>query len=249
VSDDWDNVPQSFLPRLTWKYFIKPIIKKCSYAICSISQKQKQLFGARNKRTFVLPNGVENSFKETINHISVNENPNTINFIAHLRDWYDFELLFDVFAELPDIKLRIYGAGALFELLNEKAKLTDNIKMMGSVSHGETARLLKESILGIIPLKDNVLNDSTCPVKLFDYWAARKAVIATPTYELQSIGSDCILFARTKEEWLKHIRFLLENPGRRTYLAKTAYEKINDMYNYDALTKRFTEQLEKISFV
>ncbi len=249
VSDDWDNVPQAFIPHKTWKYIIKPIIKKFSFAIASISHKQLQLYKLTHKRAFLLPNGVENSFREDINSLHENKKMNLINFIAHLRDWYDFELLFDVFSELPNITLHIYGTGELLEALSEKAKQHNNIHIMGSVSHKETARLLKDSFIGIIPLKNNLLNDSTCPVKLFDYWAARKAVVATPTFELQQTGSDCILFAKNKEEWIKQIRFLMDNPERRSFLSNTGYEKIVDYYNYDVLTQKFIEQLEKMQFV
>ncbi len=239
VSDDWDNVPQNITARWMWKRIIRPVVAKYSYAVASISHRQAALFSKKNKKTFILPNGVSMTFVEKIDGISENNPTPTVNFIANLRDWYDFDLLFDVFGELPDIQLNIYGLGPLFDMLSEKAKNYNNIRLMGNVKSEETPQLLKETLIGIIPLKNNVLNDSTCPVKLFDYWAAQKAVVATPTIELKSIGNDCILFACTKEEWLREIRFLLKNPLRRDFLGSTAYTKVIEKYNYDNITETF----------
>jgi len=245
VSDDWDNIPQSESAVLAWKSIIKPLIAKFSFAIASISHKQFIVFSKKNKNTYILPNGISMSFVDKLADIKEDVEQNTVNFIANLRDWYDFDLLFEVFNEMPDFQLNIYGLGPLYENLIEKAKSYKNIKMMGNVNHQDTVQLLKDSVIGVLPLKNNILNDSTCPVKLFDYWAAQKAVVAAPTYELETIGSDCILFACTKDEWIKQIRFLIENPLRREFLGMTAYEKIIDKYNYNVITERFIKQIVK----
>ena len=202
-----------------------------------------EFYSKKNKNTFILPNGLNTSFIENINSLEENNNSNTVNFIANLRDWYNFDLLFDVFAELPELQLDIYGLGPLYEALKEKTESYKNICLHGNVSQEGTAKLLKDSLFGVIPLKPNVLNDSTSPVKLFDYWAAQKAVVGTPTYELKSIGADCILFAQTKEEWLSHIRFLIDNPDRRKFLGKTGYDKIIEKYNYEDITDSFIKKI------
>jgi glycosyltransferase involved in cell wall biosynthesis len=244
VSDDWDNVPQDKKALWVWKIIIKPIVVRFSHGIVSISHKQFALYSKKNINTFILPNGVNTLFIEKINSFKENNEDNTVNFIANLRDWYDFDLLFDIFEELPQLQLNIFGTGPLYNILSQKAEIHKNICLMGNVSQEKTVQLLKESVIGIIPLKNNTLNDSTSPVKLFDYWAAQKAVVATPTYELQSIGADCILFAQTKEEWIKQIRFLTDNPKRRKFMGETGYDKVTDCYNYDEITRKF---LEKIS--
>ena len=239
VSDDWDNVPQARTARWMWKFVVKPIVTKFSYAIASISQKQLVLFSKKNKNTFILPNGVNMCFVDKINDIKENNSQNIVNFIANLRDWYDFDLLFEVFNEMPEIQLNIYGLGPMYETLSDKSKNFRNIRLMGNVKQEDTARLLKDSLIGIIPLKNNLLNDSTCPVKLFDYWAAKKAVVATPTFEIKSIGGDCVLFASTKDEWLTQMRFLIENPLRRELLGLSAHEKVIEKFNYDIITETF----------
>jgi len=244
VSDDWDNMPQSRASQWMWKHIIKPAVAKFSYAIASISHKQLALFKKKNKNTFILPNGLICNFIDNINSFEENNNSKTVNFIANLRDWYDFDLLFDVFSELPELQLNIYGLGPLYESLKEKSEKYSNIHLLGNISQEGAAKLLKDTLFGILPLKPNILNDSTSPVKLFDYWAAQKAVVATPTLELKSIGEDCILFAQNKQEWLKHIRFLIDNAGRREFLGKTGSEKIVNKYNYEDITGSFLKKIK-----
>lgn len=244
VSDDWNHVPQQTVARFMWKKIIKPFVLRYAGAILSVSHKQYHLCLKKNKNTNLLPNGVEMSFIKSIDHEDSKQESGNVNFITHLRDWYDFDLLFDIFIELPHISLHIYGDGPLKDELMHKTAHIPNIHVCGNRTHEDTARLLGETFIGLIPLKKSVLNDSTCPVKLFDYWAARKTVVATPTEELKIIGTDCVLFATSKDEWIKQIQFLLQNPERRQILGNTGREKIDVTYNYDAITASFLKITE-----
>lgn len=244
VSDDWDYVPQQKGALFLWKKIIKPFVLRYAGAILSVSHKQYNLCLKKYKHTFLLPNGIEMSFLKKIDKEGCKKESGNVNFIAHLRDWYDFDLLIDIFVEMPQISLYIYGDGPLKDELLQKTAHIPNIHVCGNRTHEDTARLLGETSIGLIPLKKTILNDSTCPVKLFDYWAARKAVVATPTEELKIIGTDCVLFASTKDEWVKQIQFLLENPARRQVLGNTGREKIDITYNYDAITASFLKITE-----
>jgi len=243
ASDDWDNVPQDISARIVWKILIKPLITRFSYAIAAISHKQFEAFRKKKKKTFLLPNGVSNNFISKAEGIDASNTNNTVNFIANLRDWYDFDLLFDVFKEFPTLQLNIYGSGSLFNELKKKSALYSNIKLMGNIEHELSVKLLKESLFGIIPLKKNILNDSTCPIKLFDYWAAQKVVIATPTYEMNAIGKDCILFASSKETWVKHIRYVLYYTKLAKILERVGHEKIINTYNYNYIYQHFINNI------
>ncbi|OQA01004.1 MAG: putative teichuronic acid biosynthesis glycosyltransferase TuaH [Bacteroidetes bacterium ADurb.Bin408] len=248
VSDDWDHVPQRTAACFLWKSIIKPVVLKYAHAVLPVSHKQYDLCLKKNKNTFLLPNGVELPFIKKIDNEESNNESETVNFIAHLRDWYDFDLLTEIFIEIPRMTLNIFGDGPLKNELIQKTAHIPNIKVLGSRIHEDTARLLNETAIGLLPLKKTILNDSTCPIKLFDYWAARKAVVATPTEELKILGSDCLLFATTKDEWIKQITFLLNNPERRKILGHTGREKVEKTYNYDAITEvflRITKRLLK----
>ncbi|MDD3875856.1 MAG: glycosyltransferase [Bacteroidales bacterium] len=246
VSDDWDNVPQNALSRFYWKYISKPLITKMSTAILSISNQQLEIFSKKSKKTHLLPNGKEVGFLETMNEIKPCMNEDTVIFIGNLRDWYDFDLMFEVFKELPELRLQIFGLGPMYKALESKAQQYDNIEVKGNLPYEKIPEILKSSFCGIIPLKLNKLNDSTCPVKLFDYWAAGKAVIATPTKEVFFIGEECVLFAESKEAFVKHLIFLKNNPNRKEVLAKIGFEKVTEVYNYQVITQKFLKIVNTI---
>lgn len=243
VTDDWEEVDTNKFTRFYWKHIAKPLIGKLSYSITSSSYRQAEIFKKYNSKTYTITNGKPNAFIEQTEKYHAVISKNEINFIAQLRDWYDFDLLFAVFKEFPELNLNIYGKGELYEYLLKKSESYSNIKVLGNVDGKYVPKLTAESLFGILPLKSTKLNDSTCPVKLFEYWAAKKVVIASPTYELQQIGKDCILFAGTKEEYIQQIRSILNDKKLRNDIGEVGYKKVKETYNYENIGKRFEEIL------
>ncbi|HTB32696.1 MAG TPA: glycosyltransferase [Bacteroidia bacterium] len=240
--DDWEEIEKNKGVRLYYKYIAKPVLTKLSYAITATSHKQVEVFGRHNKRVFLIPNGKPMDFiKKTGEYIIQNmEEGRTINFIATLRDWYDFDLLFDVFREFPELQLNIYGEGELFEYLKNKSAQYSNITMKGHADSELLPRLIAESLFGVLPLKLNKLNDSTCPIKLFDYWSAKKAVIASPTYEMQKISENGgMVLAAKKQEYINAIRLLLNDKALRDSIGEKGYRNMLEKYNYDIIIPQF----------
>ena len=192
-----------------------------------------------NKNAFLVPNGVSIESIQEFDRHSSNSDSNIVHFIATLRDWYDFDLMFDVFSQFPELELHIHGKGPLYDYLADKSKLYSNIHLMGYLDPILFHETVAQSLFGILPLKLNEMNDSTSPVKLFDYWAAKKAVIASPTYELQKIGKDCILFAKNKDEYINKIKLILKNEKLRGNLGEKGYTKITEIYNYEKIGELF----------
>jgi glycosyltransferase involved in cell wall biosynthesis len=245
VTDDWELADPGLAGRF-YKYFIKPVIARYAYAVTSTSYSQFEYFSSRrNKNTWLISNGISPDIVEKLQRIKETAgNEKSVNFIGSLRDWYDFDLLFSVFRELPEITLNIYGEGPLFALLKEQAKDDSNIYVYGNVDRQLVPELLKNSLFGVLPLKITKLNNSTCPIKLFEYWGASKAVIATPVDEVKKIGCDVVLFAADKNEFVRCARLLAESKELAGKLGKQALKKIEEVHNYQVIAKRFIEIIE-----
>ncbi len=243
--DNWVQVEKNKLLKFYLKNIFYPIVGKFSFAITNTSHYLKELMKKYNKRNYLIPNG------KSLKDIKRFRNPNFHQqkkavFIGSLRDWYDFDLLVNVFKKFPKIKLEIYGTGKMYNHIKEKVKTIKNIKLMGSINGAMVPRLTAESLFGILPLKNNNLNKGTCPIKLSDYWAAGKVVIATPTCELLKIGKNCCLFAGTKDEWIKQIKKIVENKNLRQRMGKLSSEKIDKIYNYKAISTKFNKIIKSI---
>jgi len=178
VMDDWEMIEKNSLVRFYYKHIVRPIIGRRAFAITSTSNRQAELFRKYNRNVHLIPNGKPFAFIQQATAFFT-DGKKTVNFISTLKDWYDFDLLFNVFAEFPDLQLNIYGEGELLDELKNKAQHFSNISIKGNVDSALLPRLTAESLFGILPLKLNALNETTCPIKLFDYWSAKKAVIAS----------------------------------------------------------------------
>ncbi len=246
ITDDWGEVDRGLLTSWYWKKRVRPALARKAGAIVSASQRQAEYFRDRHPLVQVVPNGKPEAFIRQIESAALDPSAPHVNFIASLRDWYDYDLMTEAFGAFPELELRIYGSGPMEGSIREKAAAYPNIHVMGNAPQSALPALLKSSLFGIIPLRPIPLNDSTCPVKLFDYWAASKAVIACPGDEIRRIAGDSIIYATQAEEMKAAIRLLLDRPALRESLGKTGLEKINSLHNYRIIGNTFLELIRQL---
>ncbi len=246
VTDDWEEVLSGKVLKLFYRFIAKPVLGRFSYAIVSTSDCQALNFLHYSENVHVVPNGKTMEFirnqadrSDEAGHIFNASGKKTVNFISSLRDCYDFELLFAVFQELPELELNIYGEGELYESLLEKSAWYSNVHVKGNAGAELFSTLMSETVLGILPLKLNKLNDSTCPIKLFDYWTFKKPVVASPTAELKKIAGGAVHFATTRDEYLEAIRTILKNDTLNGPMVEKGYRNMIERYNFDVLTQQF----------
>ncbi len=245
VTDDWSKADTSFSGQLLWKFINRKAIIRHAATIVTTSHKQYEFFKPKHPHVHLIPNAIDMSYAHSTNGFIKKTPGLKVNFIGNIRDWYDFDLLFDVFASLKELELNIYGEGPLYKTIKYKAQKYDNIFVHGSIDYSKVPNLIKESIIGIIPLKNNKLNESTMPIKLLDYWAASKAVVCTPTYEMQKSAGDAVLFANNHKQWQQQIMQLIHNSDLRKKLGEKAFHKAKNTFTYDIVTQKFVRIFDK----
>jgi spore maturation protein CgeB len=107
--------------------------------------------------------------------------------------------------------------------------------------------MLKRSFCGILPLRINELNQSTCPIKLFDYWGASRAVISSPVEEVVRVGGDTLLYASTKEEYVAAIKRLAGDDSLAEELGREGKKKVDETHNYTSISHQFLQILNSRS--
>jgi glycosyltransferase involved in cell wall biosynthesis len=240
VTDNWEEVDKSMAGRI-YKSFLKPVLARFSHAVTCTSQRQYNDFLKRRKdQTVLISNGINPQLLAGLEEEKSRPSSGAeVNFIGSLRDWYDFELLFEVFRDLPGIELHIYGTGPLYEKLLEASLSIPNIHVRGNVDPSLTGSLLQRSLFGILPLKINELNQSTCPIKLFDYWGASRAVVSSPVEEVVRVGGESVLYASTREEYLEAINRLIHEKGLAEKLGSEGRKKVDEIHNYKHIADQF----------
>lgn len=249
VCDNWELVDRSMAGRI-YKFLFKPLLARYSYAITCTSLRQFNYFQNRRKsHTFLISNGINPGLQKDLNQIlqekdkPSRESGHEVNFIGSLRDWYDFDLLFEVFREFPDINLNIYGLGPLYTELLEKSSAIPNVHVHGNIEPSLSAALLQRTLFGILPLRINELNNSTSPIKLFDYWGASKAVISTPVEEVVRVGGETVLYASTRQEFADCINRLINDRELDGRLGMEGKQKVDKTHNYINITDQFLQIL------
>ena len=249
VTDNWELVDRSMAGKI-YSLVLKPLLARFSFAVTCTSLPQFNYFQNRRKsHTFLISNGINPRLMEELNLLQPEkEKPeqtpgSEVNFIGSLRDWYDFELLFEIFREFPDIDLNVYGLGPLYAELLERSRSIPNVHVHGNIEPILSAALLQRTLFGILPLRINELNNSTCPIKLFDYWGASRAVISTPVEEVSRVGEEAMLYASTRQEFVDCINRLINDGELAERLGMEGKQKVDKTHNYKNITDQFIQIL------
>jgi glycosyltransferase involved in cell wall biosynthesis len=99
--------------------------------------------------------------------------------------------------------------------------------------------------VGLLPLEDNEHDRGKSPLKLLQYSAARRPLVATP------VGIDLELFkpgetflpAAGREEWVAALARLVDDPTLRSRLGAAAREVVERNYSFASWTPAFTDAL------
>lgn len=100
----------------------------------------------------------------------------TIGYVGHLTDsWFDWPLIEEAAARLPQITFEIIGHGA-----PENLNLPANVKLLGPKTHDELPEIVKSWKVALIPFKDLPLTRSVDPNKIYEYFAWGMRCISAP---------------------------------------------------------------------
>ena len=91
------------------------------------------------------------------------------------------------------VEVVVAGDGADAPLLRERVarERIDNVRMVGSVSHGDVPRLYAEADAAVVLLRDRPLFERALPTKMLEAMAAGRPVVLSARGEAARLVSDC----------------------------------------------------------
>jgi len=184
-------VPQKVFQGLAYK--IESANMKESDKVISINEGLKDYtvqMGAKKENTDVIRAGVDlelfkNEYREPMRkELGLKDGDVVLFFMGWL---YDFSGLKEVALELAknsetNIKLLILGRGDLWDTLQEiitKNELSNQIIMKEWVPYNDVPKYIMAADICILPAYKNDIMMNIVPIKLYEYMAAGKPVIAT----------------------------------------------------------------------
>lgn len=210
--------------------------------ITTINNRHKQMIQSRVRRpVYVIRDGVhEDILKPSVNLRKEKKDTGKIVLIFvgqlnHFRLDPLFRAMPDLTAELPSIHLQILGSGPQFDRyrrMTDHLGLKDNVSFEGYISH--------EKIFDYIASADIAYSDDWSiigfPMKLFDYMALGKAIVAEGTESVKELLTDQVnaLLYTNEAELKEKILTLARDEASRKKLGETARK----MMEYHTWEKR-----------
>jgi glycosyltransferase involved in cell wall biosynthesis len=211
--------------------------------------------GLNPEKITIIPNGVDTSkFTPEVDTTEIRrkhrlENSCVVLFTGHLEEWAGVNLLYDLAeklnAEVPGALILLVGAGAsvsdLFEKLVSK-NLGHMLSHAGLHPYEEMPKYTAASDIALCIFPDTPVSHAASPLKLFEYLASGRAIVATnvagtaevidddvgilvPPGDIESICDAVVTLCRNKS-----LREKLGDQGRALVVEKYDWSILGDMF-------------------
>ncbi|MCP4659248.1 MAG: glycosyltransferase [bacterium] len=110
-------------------------------------------------------------------------------YCGALAEWFDYALLHDVAEHRPDWSFLLIGPQYpdFTDLWRQPVFELPNVSWIGPRAYEDLSAYLRLFDVALIPFRINEITLATSPIKMYEYFAAAKPVIATPLPECQAI--------------------------------------------------------------
>lgn len=214
--------------------------------------------GANPERTYVVKAGIDfQRYDSGINGRKIRERygMKRDDSVLFFMGWlYNFSGLKEVAMELSktgeeNIKLLIVGDGDAFndlQRIREKCDMQDKIILTGKQSYKTIPKFISSSDICLLPAYNNEVMRNIVPIKMYEYMAMGKPVIATKLPGvMKEFGNDNgVIYVDRPEDALKKAIELVEG-GSVEEEGKKA-RKFVEKYSWDNIVDEFEKILEEL---
>jgi len=159
----------------------------------------------------LIPNGFADSFYDVSNPPELDdmkqfEGKKVIGYAGALANWFDYDLLFNLAGLFKNFEFVLIGAEFHDMPLGIKNGEYKNIHWLGLKSHDKLKYYIDRFDVCIIPFKRNEITEATDPVKLYEYLAVGKPVVAKDLRTIREVFIGNAYLADGYEEFAEKIQ-------------------------------------------
>jgi glycosyltransferase involved in cell wall biosynthesis len=161
-------------------------------------------------KTHILPHGVDLALFATPAPRAADLPPGPVaGFYGSLAEWLDYELIAGVARALPDWRFVFVGSVAA-----DIAAISalPNVALLGPRPHAALPSYAQHWTAGLIPFRDNAQIRASNPLKLREYLAAGRPIVATPFPALLPYRAH-LAVAASVEEFVAALRAARDDPA------------------------------------
>jgi glycosyltransferase involved in cell wall biosynthesis len=189
-------------------------------------------FGARGN-TAVVPDGTRLAPGRSYSPPPL---PPVVGYAGHLYPWKGVDVLIEALAHVPGVRARVVGGhpaerdSARLDALARARGVSDRVEVTGWRPPAEVpAELARCGILVLPNVRSTISERYTSPLKLFEYLAAGRAVVASDLPALREVladGVNALLVEPGRPEALADaIGRLVADPALMERLARAAFDE------------------------
>ena len=175
-----------------------------------------------------------------------------VMFVGGFYLWHDLILLLESFSrvvhEIPNAKLILIGDGKTRSTIEQKtvdSRLEQAVIMTGTVDHNRIPEMLAIADVVVAPFVSFFSGQGGSALKLFEYMAAGKAIVATRTGQVAEIirndHNGLLVEAGDVNGFANAIVTLLEQPMQRNRLGRNARREAVEHHSWEQYAKRLEE--------
>lgn len=163
-----------------------------------------------------------------------------VTMVGGIGSWVDQTFLLDLAADLPDTHIVLIGP---VETDVSALQARSNIHLLGRQPYAELPRFLAGSDATLVAFRaDDPVAQSVNPVKLYEYLAADKEVVATPIPELRKL-SDVVWLAENGRDAASCVRRILS--GERRMPDEGLRQAFIENHSWTARVQQLDEALKR----
>ncbi|MCT1578432.1 glycosyltransferase family 4 protein [Oceanobacillus kimchii] len=204
-----------------------------------------------NKDLKVLPDGAD-----SVQNLNLKESKNIFDciYVGSFQVGKGVDLVIEIANKMPKIKFAIVGGSKNEVEEKQKKAIHENISWYGHLPHSQTNEVLQKAKIALLPNQPKVLIGNqdigkwTSPMKLFEYMANGKAILASDIDVLKEIlnhEENCILVKYDDPEaWRESIERLLANKKLLERISSNGYQQLNEKYTWKSRAKQALEGIK-----
>ena len=224
--------PNSGLTNLMFNFFRKKILRNTKFIL--INKNLNKIFLLRKDKFIVADDGVDLKDFKSVQNIKYKD---SCVYTGSLFQGKGVEIILKLAKKLNKFTFYVYGdlKTAPAKILNDCLKLK-NIKLLGHVKYSEIPKILKSHKSIIMPYskkvfgnhKDTNIEKYMSPLKLFDYLASGRIIVASKSQSYSHILKDTInsvlCDSSNLDKWVKTLKDISKNKINFNKLKKNSLE-------------------------
>jgi glycosyltransferase involved in cell wall biosynthesis len=219
-------------------------VKKNTLVIFTVSEDLQKIFDNQDN-VYWIPNGVDLKHYQTsrrlINRDIADLPRPIIGYIGVIQKRVDLPLVKYLAEKNPDKSFVLCGPIWYTEDFHE-LQLLPNVHILGYKEYDESPQYIQQFDVALIPHKQDDFITSTNPMKMYEYLACGKPVVATAHSGAEMFPEE-IYIADTYEDFNDKLQLALKDVGDEE--KSTAKKELMENYSWSKTVKRMLELVDK----